>query len=164
MKFLQRFLLFFFVATTKILVANAAERVLELRPLPDSAWGEDWSGGCWFHKEFNWKRGDGGQLMFLIRGEREESSAVFDLDGELIKIPYTQTIAKRKRFRMGARETYLYQAGDMSVQVTTVVTEVPEGNECAGDCSESSGFAAEIKIQSGKAVRKYKFKTGACGL
>lgn len=152
-----------FLAFTNTPVANASEHSLELRPLSDSAWGEDWAGGCWFHKEFD-SKGGGGQLMFLLRGEREESVAVFDLDGELKRIPYTRTIAVSKRFRMGARDTYLYQSAEMNVQVTTIVTEVPKGNECAGDCAESSGYAAEINIEMAKVMRKYKFKTGACGL
>lgn len=164
MKLVREFSFFLFLALSSTPVVKAAERALELRPLPDSAWGEDWAGGCWFQTEFDWKAGGGGELMFLIRGEGKGSVAVFDLDGELRKIPYARTVSKSKRFSMGARDVYLYQSNEMNVQVTTVVTEAPEGNECAGDCSESSGFSAEIKIQLGKSMRKYKFKTGACGL
>ena len=159
----REFSLLLFLSLCVTSVANAVEHALELRPLPDSAWGEDWAGGCWFHKEFD-SKGGGGQLMFLIRGEGAASVAVFDLDGELKRIPYTRAIAKSKRFRMGARDTNLYQTDMLNVQVTTIVTEVPEGNECAGDCSESTGYAAEISIRMAKATRQYKFKTGACGL
>ena len=162
MKLVREIALLLFLAFTIATAANATERTLELRPLSDSAWGEDWAGGCWFSNEFDSK--GGGQLMFLIRGEGKESVAVFDLDGELKKIPYARTITASKRFRMGARDTYLYQSDGVKIQVTTIVTEVPGGNECAGDCSESSGYAAEIKIQTEKTMRKYKFKTGACGL
>jgi hypothetical protein len=126
-------------------------------------WEENWAGGCWFQKEFQ-PKGGGGELMFLIRGEGKDSTAVFDLDGKLQELPYLRTIAKSKRFRLGARDTYLYQTEGLRVLVTTVVTEVPRENKCAGDCAESSGFAAELNFQLGKTERRYKFNTGACGL
>lgn len=162
MKTAQKFL-FLLLALAGVPSAAAKDQALELRPLPESAWGDNWAGGCWFHKEFD-SKGGGGELMFLIRGEGKDSVAVFDLDGDIKEVPYRRTIAKSKRFRMGSRDTYLYETYDVKVQVTTIVTEVPHGNECAGDCSESSGFAAELNVQVGKLQRRYKFKTGACGL
>jgi hypothetical protein len=156
------FILFFFVLVP-VPHAVAAEQALELRPLSQAVWDDNWAGGCWFQKEFK-SKGGGGELMFLIRGEGKESVAVFDLNGELKELPYVRTIAKSKKFRLGARDTYLYQDKELRVQVTTIVTEVPQGNECAGDCSESSGFGAELNVQAGKNERRYKFNTGACGL
>ena len=74
------------------------------------------------------------------------------------------SIAESKRFRMRAKDTYLYEANGVKVQVTTIVAVAPKGNECAGDCAENTGYAAELNIQFRKLQRKYNFKTGACDL
>lgn len=153
----------FFLSVAAASSANAGAQALELDKLGENAWGEDWAGGCWFHEEFLSDR-SGGELMFLIRGEGKGGVAVLSLDGKVEEVPFSQTLSKSKAFRMGARDSYLYRSADLKIKVTTIVTEVPTGNECAGDCNESSGFAAEIEISKGARNRRYEFKAGACGL
>ncbi|NVE01132.1 hypothetical protein [Massilia sp. BJB1822] len=141
---------------------NSVAQALELQKLSEAVW-DGWSGGCWFHNEFRGNR-RGGELMLLIRGEDKDSVAVLKLDGKLEEVPYAQTLSKSKTFRMGARNSTMYQSNDLKIKVTTIVTEVPDGNSCAGDCIESSGYAAEIEISKNTNKRKYKFGVGACGL
>src|SRR5471030_827049 len=136
---------------------------LELSPLSDNVLRNDWAGGCWFQRGEN-TSGRGGELMFLIRGEGKGSEALLNLDGQVERVPFAYFLSQSKEFRLNARYSSVYQNEKLKIQVTTIVTEVPEGTECAGDCSESSAFAAHLKIQKAKLLREYQFNSGACGL
>lgn len=135
---------------------------LVLSPLSKDVWGDDWSGGCWFQRDYD--ATGGGELMALIRGEGKGSEILLNLDGQAERIPFRYLGSQSREFRLNARYSSIYQNETLKILVTTIVTEVPQGNECGGDCMESSGFAAEIRIQKAKLQRTYKFRSGACGL
>ena len=142
-----------------VMVAEAAGAPA-LEPLPESSWGSDWAGGCWFRADDS----KGGQLLVLIHGEREPSYAQVAIGGAVRELPLSETRLQNNRpLRVGTRERRVYGKPPISLDVTTTVTFIPEA-VCKGECDESIAVVARLTLRIEGRSKSYLLRNSACGL
>jgi hypothetical protein len=144
---------------TMLLVVSIAGQTASKRGMVANLENQRVADGCGCYFRFRGTPVTADQYMFFSSIEDDEKSAWMNIDGRDVKLQLTKKVDAPRGERVGMRSTRRYEAEDVFVDATYVVTRVCRRND---ESCESTGYAATFVLRKGS-KRQLAKAVGSCG-